>query len=56
MVSALKLNRCDPKMIDVMVDLYMGDRTEIWRNGEVLGRRRLQMELGRDVRGHRNFL
>ena len=37
MVKALILYRCDPKMIDVIVDLYMGDRTEIWRNGEVLG-------------------
>ena len=30
MVKALKFYKCDPKMIDVIVDLYMGDRTEKW--------------------------
>ena len=36
LVRALKFYKCDPRMIDVIVDLYIGDRTEIWRNGEEL--------------------
>ena len=37
LVSALKFYKCDSRMIDVMVDIYTGDSTEIWRYGEVLG-------------------
>ena len=37
MVKAFKYYRCDPRMIDVIVDLYMGDKMEIWRNVDVLG-------------------
>ena len=37
LVRALKFYRCEPRLIDVIVNLYVGDRTEVWRGGEVLG-------------------
>ena len=37
LVKALKFYRCDTRMMDVMVDIFTGDRTKIWRDGEVLG-------------------
>ena len=37
LVRALKFYRCEPRLIDVIVDLYVGDRTEVWRGGEMLG-------------------
>ena len=37
LVRALKYYRCDPRLIEVVMDIYMGDRTEIWRNGKVVG-------------------
>ena len=33
LVRALKFYRCQPRLIDVIVDLYVGDR----RGGEILG-------------------
>ena len=56
LVKALKFYRCDPRMIDVMVDIYTGDRTDIWRNGEVLGETEVTTgNIDRDVQGHRSF-
>ena len=37
LVGEWKFYKCDPRMIDVMVDIYMGDRTEQWDKWEVLG-------------------
>ena len=36
LVRALKYCRCDPRFIEVVMDIYMGDPTEIWRNGKVV--------------------
>ena len=33
----MKYYRCDPRLIEVVMDIYMGDTTEIWRNGKVVG-------------------
>ena len=35
----LKFYKCDPRLIDVVVDLEMGYRTEIWRNSGETGLR-----------------
>ena len=30
LVRALKYYKCDPRLIEIIVDIYMGDRTERW--------------------------
>ena len=37
LIRALKYHKCDPGLIDVVLDLYVGDRTEIWQNGAFVG-------------------
>ena len=37
LVRALKYCRCEPRLIEVVMDIYMGDTTEIWRNGKLVG-------------------
>ena len=37
LVRPSKFYKCKPRPIDMIVDLYVGDRTEVWRNGEMLG-------------------
>ena len=37
LVRALKYYRCDPRLIEVVMDIYRGDTTEIWINGKVVG-------------------
>ena len=37
LVRALKYYRCDPRLSEVVMDIYMGDTTEIWRNSKVVG-------------------
>ena len=37
LVRALKYYRRDLRLIEVVMDIYMGDTTEIWRNGKVVG-------------------
>ena len=37
LIRALKYYKCDPGLIDVVLDLYVGDRTEAWRNGAFVG-------------------
>ena len=33
LIRALMYYKCDNRLIDVVLDLYVGDRTEVWRNG-----------------------
>ena len=33
LIRALMYYKCDPRLIDVVLDLYVGYRTEVWRNG-----------------------
>ena len=37
LVRSLMYDRCDPRLIDVVLDLYVGNRTEIWQNGILVG-------------------
>ena len=37
LVRALKYYKYDPRLIEVVMDIYMGDTTEIWRNGKLVG-------------------
>ena len=30
LVGALKYYKCDPRLNEIIVDIYMGDRTERW--------------------------
>ena len=39
LVRALKYYKCDPRLIEIIVDIYMGDRTEIRRGGKRMGDR-----------------
>ena len=32
LIRALMYYKCDPRLIDVVLDLYVGDRTEVWQN------------------------
>ena len=37
LIRAWMYYKCDPRLIDVVLDLYVGDRTEVWRNGVLVG-------------------
>ena len=37
LVKALKYYKCDPRLIEVLIDICMGDTTEIWRNSKFFG-------------------
>ena len=37
LIRALMYYKCDHRLIDVVWDLYVGDGTEIWRDGILVG-------------------
>ena len=37
LVRALKYHRCEPRLIEVVMDIYMRDTTDIWRNFKLVG-------------------
>ena len=45
LIRALMYYKCDPRLIDVVLDLYVGDRIEIWQNGILVGDTELTGEI-----------
>ena len=37
LIRSFMYYKCDPRSIAVVLDLYVGDRTEVWRNGILVG-------------------
>ena len=37
LIRSLMYNKCDPRLIYVVLDLYVGDRRDIWRNWILVG-------------------
>ena len=56
LIRALMYYKCDPRLIDVVLDLYVGDRTEVWQNGILVGDTKVTGGINRDPLGHHSCL
>ena len=56
LVRVLKYYKCDPRLIEVVMGIYMGDSTETFRYGKLVGDTEVTNGISKDAQGHPSSL